>query len=99
MATKSRKKTTKLSKDDQVMVVDLKRAMEALQGTQHNPINFLAIMRFLAPIVARIAARYAIRLINQKLSKKLKKKAIDEATAASAERVAGIAAKIALRKS
>jgi len=99
MAAKIPKKPVKLSKEDKALVADIKSAAEALQGTQHNPIQFLPVIRFLAPIIARIAARYAIRLINKQLAKKLKTKQIDEATAASAERVASIAAKIALRKS
>lgn len=99
MAGKTSTKVMKLSKEDKALLAEIKSAAEALQGTQHNPIQFLPVIRFLAPIIARIAARYAIRLINKQLEKKLKQKKIDETTAATAERIASIAAKIALRKS
>jgi len=97
--SKPTKKTLKLTKEDKVQAAELKAALEALNAGQHNPINFLAVVRFLAPIIARIAARYAIRLINKKIQRKLGKKLIDETVANSAERIAAIAAKIALRKS
>jgi len=79
-------------------VSQLKQAIEALNATQHNPVDWLPIVRFIAPLVARIAARYAGRYVATKLNRKLSKKINDQSVEATAERIAGIVQRLVIRQ-
>ena len=71
--TKTKRKTPEKKELDLLI-----KTIKALNGVQHNPINWGAVIGFVAPIVARLAARVAIRYTTAKLKKKLKSKAADE---------------------
>ena len=73
----------------------LKLALKALKGTQHNPINWVAIAQFIGPIVARLAARQAARYVSGRLKKKMTKAMPAETADYVADRMNQILAKLA----
>lgn len=83
-------KATRAGKADVKELAELKRAIAALKGSQHNPVNFAAITAFLAPIIARIAARYAARYVAGKLNKRLNLKLSREAADVTADRISAL---------
>lgn len=85
-----KKKATRATKTDARELRDLKLALAALKGSQHNPVNFTAIAAFLAPIFGRIAARYAARYVANKLNRRLNLKLSREAAEATAERMVAL---------
>lgn len=76
--TPARAKTA-YSKD----IAALKVATKAIGATEHNPIAWGAIIRLIAPIIARLAARqaigYAARRVGKKLGTKIRAEAIEDA--------------------
>jgi len=64
-------------------VAELRVATKAIGATEHNPIAWGAIIRLVAPIIARLAARqaisYAARRVGKKLGKSIRAQAIEEA--------------------
>lgn len=88
----------KNTKQDTKDVAEMRLAIFALEGVEHNPVDWAAIVRFTAPIVARLAARYATRYVANKLGKRVTLKTSNEVAEKTAERIAVIVAKKALRK-
>lgn len=60
---------------------ELARAAAALQATQHNPIAWAPLIRYLGPIVARLAARiclaYVVRKTGRKIAPNARQEVID----------------------
>ena len=83
---KAKKKTTKLTKE----MRELQRFADALNATQHNPVNWAAIIGFVGPIVARIATRYAVRYVARKWGRKASVKIVTEAVESVADDVSAI---------
>jgi len=81
-----KKKPTKLTKEMQ----ELQRFADALKATQHNPVNWAAIIGFVGPIVARIATRYAVRYVAKKWGRKASVKIVTEAVESVADDVGAI---------
>lgn len=71
----------------------LRDGVKALEASEHNPVEWAPIIKFVAPIVARIAARYAMRLIVRKTSVKLSPRTREETVNSVADRLAEIATK------
>lgn len=93
MKTKVSKKTTDTKDMD-----ELKRMNDALQATQHNPVNFAPIIALVAPVIARIAVRFALRYLARKLNRKISGKIRDETVVGAADLIAGIVVKRTLKK-
>jgi len=78
MAKATKKKVKTRDKDIQ----ELNRAIAALKSSQHNPVNWAAIISFVAPIVARLAARYAAGYLatkwNKRASPKIRKEVAED---------------------
>lgn len=72
---------------------ELERAVKALQASAHNPVDWTALVRFLAPIIARIASRYAMRLVARRLNKRISSKIREETVIQTADHLAEIALK------
>jgi len=72
---------------------ELNRLIAALKATSHNPVEWAAIIKFIAPIVARIAARYALKLIARKLDRRISSKVREETVISVADHLAEIAIK------
>jgi len=87
------KKASRTSKADSKEVKELKLAVKALEGSSHNPINWIAIIKFIAPLVARIAGRYAAKYVAGRLNKRLKIGISRDAAEATADRLTEILAK------
>ena len=77
---------------------ELDRAVKALQGRSHNPIEWSAIIKFVAPIIARIAARYVLKIVARKLDRKISSKIREETITGAADHLADIAVKRAAAK-
>jgi len=72
---------------DSKELAEFKRAVKALNAGQHNPINWIPIIKFIAPFIARVAARYASRYVATKLGKRLKVNLSTEVAEATADRI------------
>jgi len=72
---------------------DLNRAVSALKATGHNPIEWSAIIKFVAPIIARITARYVMKLLSRKLNKRISSKIREDTVLLAADHLAEIAVK------
>lgn len=83
----SQKSTVKREKDE------LQRAVNALQATQHNPVEWAPVIRFIAPIIARIAARYVLTVIGKKLNRRISSKIREETVIGAADKLSEIAIK------
>ena len=81
-----KKKHTKLTKE----LKELQRFADALKATQHNPVNWAAIISFVGPIVARIATRYAVRYVARKWGRKASVKVVTETVESVADDVVDI---------
>lgn len=77
---------------------ELQRAVRALQSSAHNPIEWSAIIKFVAPIIARIATRYALKLIARKLNRRIGSKIREETVTNTADYLADIALKRTAKK-
>lgn len=62
---------------------ELQVQMQALKGTQHNPVDWIAVVRLVAPVLARLAARYAASYLaskwNKRASPKIRKEVAEDA--------------------
>jgi len=85
-------------KADTKDVQELKRGILALEAGQHNPIAWLPIVKFFAPIIARLVARQVARYLYTRLNKKLPKKIPGEAADVAAERIGEVVSKLVLPK-
>lgn len=76
-------------------VRELERAIQALKATNpSNPgVEWAAVIRFVAPIIARIAARYVMKVIARKLNRRISSKVREETVIAAADKLAEIAIK------
>jgi len=72
---------------------ELDRAVKALGALQHNPIDWIPIIKFLAPIVARIAARYVLKVTARKLGRKISSKNREDIVLDTADYISEIAIK------
>lgn len=86
MADKKKRKPVTRDKDIQ----ELNRAIAALKGTQHNPVDWAAIVKFTAPIVGRLAARYAAGYLATKWNKRATPKIRKEVAEETADRLATV---------
>lgn len=62
---------------------ELQVQLAALKGVEHNPVDWLAIVRLVGPVVARLAARYAASYLagkwNKRASPKIRKEVAEDA--------------------
>lgn len=72
---------------------ELQRAINALQATQHNPVEWGAIVKFVAPLIARIATRYAMTLLSRKLNRRISPKIREDTVASTADKLAELVIK------
>jgi len=72
---------------------ELETVVKALQGSQHNPIDWIAIVRLIAPIVARIAVRYGIGLVARRLNRRVSPQVRDQIANSAADRMSEIVLK------
>ena len=72
---------------------ELQSAVYALNASEHNPIEWAPIVRFVAPIVARIAARYVMKTLTRRLNKRISSKVREETVIAAADHLAEITIK------
>jgi len=86
MANKAKKAPPTKDKD----VKELNLFIKALQGTEHNPVQWAAVFRVAAPIIARLAARTAAGYLASKWGKRASPKTRGEVAAYTAERIAAI---------
>jgi len=86
------------SSPDTKDTAQLKIAVAALQGSQHNPIYWGAVVRLVAPIIARLAARFAARYVANKLNRRLGNKIPREVADATADRIAAVVLKMTFPK-
>ena len=93
MTTSTSKKTPEKREKD-----ELDRAVKALEAQGGNPIAWAAIIKFVAPIVARIAARYVLKIVARKLNKRISSKIREETVVAAADHLAEIAIKRTAKK-
>lgn len=66
----------------------LAKAIKALNASQHNPINWVAIIQFVAPILARITARWVIGRVTKRTGKRLSPKTRTELADLAADHLA-----------
>jgi len=86
-------KTPKLNHAENVGKRDLQLALDAASAAEHNPVDWGAVIRFTAPIIARLAARYATRYVAGRLGKRIPPKMANDTAEKTAERIAVIVAK------
>lgn len=84
------KKTPKAPVTKDKDVKELNLLIKALKGAEHNPVEWAAIFRVAAPVIARLAARVAVAYIAQKWGKRANPKTRGEVAAFTAERIANI---------
>jgi len=92
------KATKRKRKPDTKDVAELKRAIVALQATQHNPVEWLPVVKFFAPIIARLVARQVARYVYGRMNKRLPKKIPAEAADFAADRIGDLVSKIVVAK-
>lgn len=71
----------------------LESAVKTLNATQHNPIEWAPIIKFVAPIIARIAVRYVLTAIAKKLNRKISAETRDKLANETADRLSELAIK------
>jgi len=79
--------------DDSRDLHSLTVAVKAVEAAEHNPVEWMPIIRLVAPIVARIAARYAIKAISRKVSGRISPKVRGEVATKTADYVGDIVTK------
>jgi len=77
---------------------ELQNAVNALSASEHNPIEWAPVIKFVAPIIARIAARYVMKTVARKLDKRISSKIREETVIAAADHLADIAIKRTTKK-
>ena len=83
---------------DKRQIEELKAFVKALNGAEHNPIEWGAVIAFAAPIVSRIAARIAVKYVAQRLGKRLKRNVPADTADYVADKMTAIVQRLALRK-
>lgn len=78
----------KAVKDKDVQQVNI--IIAALKGAEHNPIDWAAIIRLVAPIIGRIAARYAASYLAGKWNKRVSPKIRKEVSDSVADRLVSV---------
>lgn len=68
MAKKSTKKQTKVTQEKE----ELQAIVKALEGTQHNPVAWLPIIRLVAPVIARLAIRLGLSVFARKTGRRIR---------------------------
>jgi len=86
-------KIKRIATADVKEVNSLKLAINALNGTSHNPVEWTPVIKFVAPLIARIAARYAAKYVAGKLNRRLKLGISRDAAEATADKVTDILSK------
>jgi len=66
---------------------ELQIQMAALKGVEHNPVDWIAIVRLVAPVIARLAARYAASYLAGKWNKRASPKIREEVAKDTADRI------------
>lgn len=84
MTKKTSKKATKTKDKD---IKELQRINAALNGIQHNPIAWAAVIAVVAPVIARLAARYAASYLAKQWNKRANPKIRTGAAEDAAERI------------
>lgn len=69
-------------------IQELNRYLAALKATQHNPVEWAAIVKFVAPIIGRLAARYAAGYLATRWNKRATPKIRKEVAEQTADRLA-----------
>lgn len=80
------KKKRKVVKDKDIQ--ELQRVIAALKGSQHNPVDWVPIIKLVAPIIGRLAARYAAGYLATKWNKRATPKIRKEVAEETADRLA-----------
>ena len=65
----------------------LQLAVGAMNSGQHNPVNFVPLIKFVAPIIARLAARQAVKFAQAKARKRFTGKQSQEIVDATASAI------------
>lgn len=86
----AKSKSTKQSKTRDKDIIELNRAIAALKGAEHNPVDWAAIVKFVAPIIGRLAARYAAGWLATKWNKRATPKIRKEVAEDTADRMASV---------
>lgn len=71
-------------------IQELNRYLAALKATQHNPIEWAAVIKFVAPIIGRLAARYAAGYLATRWNKRATPKIRKEVAEETADRMAKV---------
>lgn len=74
-------------------IKELKVQIKALNGASHNPVEWGAIVKLVAPVIARLATRYAVTYLAGKWNKRSTAKIRTEASEVVAERISSALAK------
>jgi len=85
------KKIRKPSRDKDIK--ELNRVVQALNGLQHNPVEWSALIKLVAPIIARLASRYAVTWLASKWNKRATPKIRKELADETADRISDILSK------
>lgn len=88
MPPKTTKKRKPITRDKDIQ--ELNRALAALKGAEHNPVDWAAIIKFVAPILGRLAARYAAGWLATKWNKRATPKIRKEVAEETADRMAAV---------
>jgi hypothetical protein len=83
----SKKSGSAKTKPETKELQQLQLAVKALNATQHNPVNWAAIVKFVAPLIVRLAARVTARYVASKLGKRMKSNIPQEAADHAADTV------------
>lgn len=78
-------------------VQQLNLVIAALKGSQHNPVDWAAIIRLVAPIIGRMAARYAASFLAGKWNKRASPKIRKEVADSVADRLTSVVFKSLLK--
>lgn len=77
---------------------ELQRAVNALNASEHNPIEWTPIVRFIAPIIARISADYACRVMAKRIGRPVSPATRKAVIEGAANKLADIAIKRTTKK-
>jgi len=86
----SKKKATKKVPES----VELQKAVNALKGASHNPVDWTSILIFVAPIIIRWATRVALNYYSRKSGKRISSKARSEVADYTASLSSSLTAKL-----
>ena len=74
-------------------VKELTTQIKALKGASHNPVDYAAIVKLVAPVIARLATRYAVTYLAGKWNKRSTAKIRTETSEVVADRISSALAK------